>query len=249
MSKDKGLDVAAFRPEDLANADHDVLKRLLGEDVVPGTTMASHSSHASGTGRGHSSYVNSMTPKPDATEDKPKIVAFPAMVTRFEIAAPPSVLFADAVCGQSVVTWMGWTRRALLQERRLEAIALAGDRLLRPELVEAPGCFFQLEVKSVPSFSIARASELGSKLRCCAWIARPPTRTASLFLARWTLITTCSMTDCSSSPREFWRSQGPPLSMQDPRSTSIRSPHVSGSPVWMAFNVFREINCAGLVRL
>jgi hypothetical protein len=68
MSTIEGLDVASFRPEDLANADHAVLKRLLGESSVPGTVCASHSSHASGSGRGHSSYVSSMSPKPQAAE-------------------------------------------------------------------------------------------------------------------------------------------------------------------------------------
>ena len=65
MSKSNALDASALRPEDLANADHDVLKRLLGEKGIPATVCASHASHASGTGRGHSSFVSSMTPKTD----------------------------------------------------------------------------------------------------------------------------------------------------------------------------------------
>ena len=60
---DFNLTSSPLRPEDLENADHDVLKRLLGEGNMPGSRRATHCSHASGTGRGHSSYVSSMTPK------------------------------------------------------------------------------------------------------------------------------------------------------------------------------------------
>jgi len=63
MSSSSELPSSPLRPEDVAKADHEVLKRLLGESGVPGSTRSSHSSHASGSGRGHSSFVSSMTPK------------------------------------------------------------------------------------------------------------------------------------------------------------------------------------------
>lgn len=62
MSEKNSLQNAVLRPEDLARADHQILKRLLGEHGTGPGTCASHTSHASGTGRGHSSYVSSMTP-------------------------------------------------------------------------------------------------------------------------------------------------------------------------------------------
>lgn len=70
MSTPDELETGTFRPEDLANADHDVLKRLLGESDSNGPVLASHSSHASGSGRGHSSYVGSMTPSGEEKEQK-----------------------------------------------------------------------------------------------------------------------------------------------------------------------------------
>ena len=70
MSKPDDLETATFRPEDLANADHDVLKRLLGESGSTGPVHASHASHASGSGRGHSSFVGSMTPSGEEKEHK-----------------------------------------------------------------------------------------------------------------------------------------------------------------------------------
>ena len=55
-----------LRAEDLENADHEVLRRLLGSSSVPNSSRSSHMSHASGSGRGHNSHVSSMTP---AAED------------------------------------------------------------------------------------------------------------------------------------------------------------------------------------
>ena len=70
MSDKIELNNAILRPEDLAGADHKILKRLLGEKGAGVGTCASHSSHASGTGRGHSSYVSSMTtPKDSEAKD------------------------------------------------------------------------------------------------------------------------------------------------------------------------------------
>lgn len=62
---DDSLTSSSLRPEDIENADAEVLRRLLGEGVIPSGGRASHSSHASGSGRGHNSYVGSMTPKSD----------------------------------------------------------------------------------------------------------------------------------------------------------------------------------------
>jgi hypothetical protein len=63
MSSESGMPSSPLRPEDIENADHAVLKRLLGESGVPSSSRSYHSSHSSGTGRGHSSYVSSMTPQ------------------------------------------------------------------------------------------------------------------------------------------------------------------------------------------
>ena len=65
MSDKPELNNAILRPEDLAGADHKILKRLLGEQGAGMGACASHSSHASGTGRGHTSYVSSMTTPAD----------------------------------------------------------------------------------------------------------------------------------------------------------------------------------------
>ncbi len=62
---DEPLSSSSLRPEDIENADVEVLRRLLGEGAIPAGGRASHSSHASGSGRGHNSYVGSMTPKSD----------------------------------------------------------------------------------------------------------------------------------------------------------------------------------------
>jgi hypothetical protein len=69
MSEKTNLQNAVLRPEDLAKADHQILKRLLGEQGTGVGTCAGHQSHASGTGRGHSSYVSSMTPAEKAQKD------------------------------------------------------------------------------------------------------------------------------------------------------------------------------------
>ena len=63
MSSSSDHSSSPLRPEDIKDADHEVLKRLLGEDATGKSGRSSHSSHASGSGRGHSSYVSSMTPK------------------------------------------------------------------------------------------------------------------------------------------------------------------------------------------
>lgn len=67
MRPDSSLPSSPLRAEDIEGADHEVLRRLLG-DNVPNARRASHSSHASGTGRGHSSYVGSMTPATEVNE-------------------------------------------------------------------------------------------------------------------------------------------------------------------------------------
>jgi hypothetical protein len=69
MQTPKKASNAILRPEDLANADHEVLKRLLGQKHGAANAYPTHNSHASGTGRGHSSTVTSMEPKVDNKKD------------------------------------------------------------------------------------------------------------------------------------------------------------------------------------
>lgn len=59
------------------------------------------------------------------------------MLPRLTIAPLPPECFADAAAGPSAAVWAGRARRALLQEGRLEALVLAGQRLNRPKVAQA----------------------------------------------------------------------------------------------------------------
>jgi hypothetical protein len=58
-----GVVVSDFDPVEFLKSDNPVLRRLaeelLEEDGETGPVKAAHSSHSSGTGKGHSSYVSS----------------------------------------------------------------------------------------------------------------------------------------------------------------------------------------------